>query len=151
MVGLGLLMILLAVWGTWLRSGGRVYVNRPFLKFTLAMGPAGLVAVLAGWVTTEVGRQPWIVYGVMRTAQGVSAHDAAQVGFTLALFVVAYSIIFGAGTLYMLRIMVKGPEVDESRHPPEGGPGHMRTPARPLSGGPEDADLLDAAEPARGA
>ena len=145
MVGLGLLMILLAVLGTWLRRGGRVYASRPFLKFTLAMGPAGLVAILAGWITTEVGRQPWIIYGVMRTADGVSAHSAAEVGFTLALFVVVYFVVFGAGTIYMLRIIRKGPEVDESRHPPQGGPGRMRQAMRPLSGAPEDTELPVAA------
>ena len=136
MVGLGVLMILLALLGTWLRRGGRLYDSRPFLKFALAMGPAGLVAILAGWITTEVGRQPWLIYGVMRTADGVSAHSAAQVGLTLAIFVVVYFLVFGAGTLYLLRIIAKGPEVDESRHPPEGGPGQMRQAMRPLSGAP---------------
>ena len=151
MVGLGLLMIALAVWGAWLRRGGRVYASRPFLKSALAMGPFGLVALLAGWITTEVGRQPWLVYGVMRTAEGVSAHDPAQVGFTLALFVAVYLIVFGAGTIYMLRIIRKGPEVDESLQPPQGGPGQMRQGMRPMSGAPGDAELLDAATPAKGA
>jgi len=151
MVGLGLLMIALAVWGAWLRRGGRVYASRSFLKCALAMGPTGLVALLAGWITTEVGRQPWVVYGLMRTADGVSAHDAAQVGFTLALFVVVYMIVFGAGTFYMLRIIRKGPEPNESLQPPEGGPGQMRQGMRPMSGAPGDAELLDAATPAKGA
>jgi cytochrome d ubiquinol oxidase subunit I len=140
MVGLGVLMILLAVLGTWLRVGSRLYSSRPFLKFALAMGPAGLVAILAGWITTEVGRQPWLVYGVMRTADGVSRHPASQVGFTLALFVAVYLVVFGAGTVYLLRIIGKGPKVEESQHPPEGGPGQMRQPMRPLSGATEDLE-----------
>ena len=150
MVGLGLLMIALAVWGALLRRGGRVYASRPFLKCALVMGPTGLVALLSGWITTEVGRQPWLVYGLMRTADGVSAHDAAQVGFTLALFVAVYMIVFGAGTIYMLRIIRKGPEVDESLQPPQGGPGQMRQGMRPMSGAPGEAELLDAATPAKG-
>ena len=138
MVGLGVLMILLAVIGTWLHRGGRIFANRPFLKFAVAMGPAGLVAILAGWFTTEVGRQPWVIYGVMRTAEGVSAHDAGQVGFTLALFVVVYLAVFGAGTIYLLRILGKGPEIGEARDAPQGGPGQQRTPMRPLSAANEE-------------
>ncbi|HYD75864.1 cytochrome ubiquinol oxidase subunit I [Ramlibacter sp.] len=140
MVGLGLLMIALALWGNALRRGGRVYASRPFLKFALAMGPAGLLAILAGWITTEVGRQPWLIYGVMRTAEGVSAHGAAQVGFTLALFVLVYALVFGAGTLYLLRIIRRGPAVDESLHSREGGPGRMRQGMRPMSGASDDED-----------
>lgn len=138
MVGLGVLMILLAAIGTWLHRGGRIFTNRPFLKFAVAMGPAGLVAILAGWFTTEVGRQPWVIYGVMRTAEGVSAHDAAQVGFTLALFVVVYLAVFGAGTIYLLRILGKGPEIGEASDAPQGGPGQQRTPMRPLSAANEE-------------
>jgi cytochrome d ubiquinol oxidase subunit I len=143
MVGLGLLMMLLAASGIWLLRKGRVYRSRPFLRFALAMGPSGLLALLAGWVTTEVGRQPWVVYGVMRTADAVSAHDASQAGFTLALFVLVYAFVFGAGTVYMLRIIGKGPEVHETD--PPGGAGRMRQPMRPLSGVPESFDELEAA------
>jgi len=142
MVGLGFLMILHAVLGAWLFRGGRIFRSRNYLRFALAMGPAGLVAMLAGWVTTEVGRQPWLVYGVMRTADGVSPLAAAQVGFTLALFVVVYTFVFGAGTLYLLRIIGKGPEVQETS--PAGGAGRMRQPMRPLSGAPDRFDALEA-------
>jgi cytochrome d ubiquinol oxidase subunit I len=76
MVGLGLLMIVLGVWSAFLRRHGRLYTSRAFLRFALAMGPAGIVAILAGWYTTEIGRQPWVVYGIMRTAEGVSTHSA---------------------------------------------------------------------------
>ncbi len=74
MAGLGMLMLLLGVLALWLRRGDRPYHSRPFLRFALWMGPSGLIAILAGWVTTEVGRQPWVVYGVQRTADAVSAH-----------------------------------------------------------------------------
>ena len=148
MVGLGLLMIGLGLAAAWLRR--RVYSARGFQKFALAMGPAGLVAILAGWITTEMGRQPWVIYGIMRTADGVSAHAAAEVAFTLALFVVAYAVVFGAGTVYLLRIIGKGPEPGESERPPEGGPGRMRTPARPLSGAPEEHEDLPPLGEAKG-
>ena len=101
------------------------------------MGPAGIVAILAGWFTTEIGRQPWVVYGVMRTADAVSPHAIGQVALTLALFVVVYLFVFGAGTIYLLRIIGKGPETGEAERPLHGGPGEMRQPMRPLSGAPE--------------
>src|SRR5690606_15303902 len=106
-----------------------LYDYRPLLKFCLVMGPSGLVAMLAGWMTTEIGRQPWIVYNVMRTADGVTPHAAFEVGLTLVLFIVIYFIVFGAGTVYILRLIRKGPD---TQAPVEGGPGELRTPARPF-------------------
>ena len=85
MVGLGILMLLLALGGLLLRKGGRLYENRGLQYFALVMGPAGFIALLAGWFTTEVGRQPWVVYGVMRTADGLSPVPASQVGLTLII------------------------------------------------------------------
>jgi cytochrome d ubiquinol oxidase subunit I len=144
MVGLGLLMIALGAWSLWLRRkrGGeaRMWTTRPFLRFALWMGPAGLVAILAGWTTTEVGRQPWVVYGVLRTADAVSPHGAGALALTLALFVVAYIFVFGTGTVYLLRMMRKGPQRFELQRPPEGGPGEQRTPMRPLSAADVDND-----------
>ncbi|MDN3921467.1 cytochrome ubiquinol oxidase subunit I [Roseateles violae] len=134
MVGLGMLMILLGLSALLAQLRGRLHTSKPLLRFALAMGPAGLVAILAGWVTTEVGRQPWVVYGVMRTGDAVSAHSVEQLAFSLAIFVVVYVFVFGAGTVYLLRIIGKGPQGGERAHPPEGGPGEMRNPMRPLSG-----------------
>jgi cytochrome d ubiquinol oxidase subunit I len=133
MVGLGLLMIGLGAWSLLLRRGGRLFVTRPFLHAARWMGPAGLVAILAGWVTTEVGRQPWVVYGVLRTADAASPHAAGAVALTLGLFVIAYLFVFGAGTAYVLRLMRKGPQAFALHRAPEGGPGEGRTPMRPLS------------------
>ena len=76
------------------------------------MGPAGLVAMLAGWLTTEIGRQPWAVYGVLRTKDAVSAHSAEAVGATLLLFVVFYLCIFLTGIYYMLRTVAQGPQAN---------------------------------------
>lgn len=138
MVGLGVLMIVLGVWGLWLRLRDRLHASRAFLRFARAMGPAGLVAILAGWITTEVGRQPWVVYGVQRTADAVTPHPVDQMAFTLALFVVVYLVVFGTGTVYLLRIIGQGPQTGEGDHPVDGGPGETRQPMRPLSAAPEN-------------
>jgi cytochrome d ubiquinol oxidase subunit I len=139
MVGLGLLMIALGAWGLWLRRGARLYEQRLFLHCVTWMGPAGLVAVLAGWITTEVGRQPWVVYGVLRTANAVSKHGVTPLAMSLALFVVSYLFVFGVGIAYVLRLVRKGPQAFDTHGAPQGGPGHGRTPARPLSVPEKDA------------
>ena len=133
MVGLGLLMIFVGLWSLWLRKRGTLYTSRPFLHLALWMGPSGLIALLAGWFTTEIGRQPWVVYGLMRTADGVSNHSYAQLGFTLVAFVVVYFALFGTGLGYMMRLVRKGPQTGEGDRHSSGGPGTKRTPARPLS------------------
>jgi cytochrome d ubiquinol oxidase subunit I len=137
MVGLGVLMIGLAALAALARLRGKLYDSRIVHRFALAMGPAGLVAILAGWMTTEIGRQPWIVYGLMRTSEAVSPHGAAPVALTLAIFVVVYFAVFGTGSWYLLKIIAKGPETGESHDPVEGGPGQPRTPSRPMSAAPE--------------
>jgi cytochrome d ubiquinol oxidase subunit I len=133
MVGLGLLMILLGLISVWLRWRGRMETCRPFLHFALWMGPMGIVALLAGWFTTEIGRQPWTVYNVMRTADAVSGHGAAELGLTLVIFVVVYFAVFGTGFAYLCRLIRKGPLISEGQEAEVGGPGQGRTPARPLS------------------
>ncbi len=138
MVGLGVLMIALGTWSLFVRRGERLYRSHVFLRFALLMGPAGLVAMLAGWYTTEMGRQPWLINGLMRTADGVSAHSATQVGITLAVFLVVYLIVFGAGTVYALRLIRSGPEVNEGELSTPGGPGRQRQPMRPLSAASDD-------------
>ncbi len=109
MAGLGMLMILLGLSSLWLRRRQRLYRSRIFLRFALLMGPAGLVAVLAGWVTTEVGRQPWVVYGVLRTKDAVSAHGSLHMSLSLLAFVLIYSSVFGVGYGYMMRLIRQGP------------------------------------------
>lgn len=74
MVGLGMLMILVGVWGTWLRYKKKLYESKAFLRLTFLMAPSGLIAILAGWFTTEVGRQPWVVYGIQRTRDAVTLY-----------------------------------------------------------------------------
>ncbi|MDI9779510.1 MULTISPECIES: cytochrome ubiquinol oxidase subunit I [Pseudomonas] len=144
MVAMGLLMIAAGLWSLLLRRGGKLYSSRPFLHFVMWMGPSGLLAILAGWITTEVGRQPWVVYGLMRTADGVSNHSYAQLGFTLIAFVVVYFALFGTGFAYMMRLVRKGPHTGEGDDQRPGGPGQKRTPARPLSAADEGSDAVSA-------
>ncbi len=145
MVGLGLLMIVVGLCSLWLRWRGRLYDSRPFLHLVLWMGPSGLVALLAGWVTTEMGRQPWVVYGLMRTRDAVAPHGAAQLTLTLLLFVVVYFTVFGVGFAYLLRLVRKGPQTAEGRAPAQGGAGQQSTAARPLSaaGDPDNDTSTD--------
>jgi cytochrome bd ubiquinol oxidase subunit I len=138
MVGLGTLMIVLGLWSLVLRRRGRIWQSALFLKATTWMGPAGLIALLAGWFTTEIGRQPFVVYGVQRTADAVSAHELGTVTVTLLAFVVVYFLVFGAGTAYVLRLVRTGPVEGEGRLPIEGGPGEERQPGRPMSAAAEN-------------
>jgi cytochrome d ubiquinol oxidase subunit I len=141
MVGLGLLMLLLGVWALWLRWRGRLYESRAFLRFALLMGPSGSIAILAGWFTTEIGRQPWIVYGVMRTKDAVSNHSALALSSTLILFIIMYCAVFGTGISYMMKLAAKGPQAS-----PDGESAHEKgqalRPARPLSAAPDDIDPI---------
>ncbi|EIK69580.1 cytochrome d ubiquinol oxidase, subunit I [Pseudomonas synxantha BG33R] len=132
MAGLGMLMILTGLLGFALRRNGALYRNRLFLRLVLFMGPTGLIAMLAGWITTEVGRQPWVVYGLMRTADAASNHSVTQLSISLALFVLIYFSVFAVGIGYMMKLVRKGPQPHHD-HPPQGGPGQERTPRRPLS------------------
>ncbi len=107
-----------------LRWRGRLYDSDWFLRLTISATPIGFVAILAGWTVTEVGRQPWIVYGLVRTADAVSPNlTGATVAFSLAVFILAYAAIFGAGLHYMLRLIRTGPQPVEE----------IGTPKRPLS------------------
>jgi len=136
MVGLGMLMALLGAWGLWLRWRGALYKTRLFLWFATLMGPAGLVAILAGWLTTEIGRQPWVVYGVMRTRDAVSHHSALALSATLGVFIVMYFIVFGTGISYMLKLVARGPAHGGDETTDKGRP------ARPLSAAPDDIDSV---------
>lgn len=108
MVGLGLLMIAAGVWGLWLRSRKRLYESQTFLRFMFVMAPSGLIAILAGWFTTEIGRQPWVVYGLQRTADAVSAHGEVHMSISLLAFFAVYGSVFGIGYMYMMKLIRKG-------------------------------------------
>lgn len=133
MAGLGMLMILLALAGLFLRKNQKLYDNKWLQRFALLMGPSGFIALLAGWFTTEVGRQPWLIYGVMRTKDGLSPVSAEQVGLSLIIFVVVYCVVFGIGIYYMLKIMYKGPEFIYAQAELHGDSEVIRASKRPLS------------------
>jgi cytochrome d ubiquinol oxidase subunit I len=117
MVGLGFLMATLGALSLLARLRGKLY-DWPWLhRFALLMGPSGLVAVLAGWITTEVGRQPWTIHGLMRTAESASPLAAPAVAASLVAFVVVYFAVFGAGVLYILKLMAKPPVPHEPAPP----------------------------------
>jgi len=135
MVGLGVLMLVLGAWGAWLLFRRRLAESRWFLRYAVAMGPAGFVAVLAGWIVTEVGRQPWVVYGVLRTADAVSPVGAGQVGFSLIAYMVVYAVVFTAGAIYVLRMLHAGPATAHDHEPPRDS---LRAPGTPLAAAPEE-------------
>ncbi len=106
----------------------RRYDSPAFLRAAFWSIPAGYVAVTAGWTTTEVGRQPWVVYGHLRTAEAVSPNlTGADVALSLALYVLVYAVIFGAGVYFLCRMVQRGmpDELPEARQDAR--------PARPLS------------------
>ncbi|HTV95745.1 MAG TPA: cytochrome ubiquinol oxidase subunit I [Steroidobacteraceae bacterium] len=117
MVGLGLLMLALGLWSLAARARKRLYDSRLLHRAAVLMGPAGFVAVIAGWVTTEVGRQPYTVYGLLRTADSLSPLAAPAVASSLAAFVLVYFTVFGLGAAYLLRMMSRLPTPFEVEPP----------------------------------
>ncbi len=109
MVGLGLVMLTVGWIGSWLIWRGRLAQRPNFLRLCVVAAPSGFLAVLAGWVTAEVGRQPYVVYGLLRTADAVSPVTASAVSLSLIVFLFAYGVIFGAGLYYLLGILRHGP------------------------------------------
>ncbi len=142
MVGIGFAMLFVAAAGLFLRWRKRMYDNRWFLWACMAMTPSGFIAVLTGWYTAEVGRQPWVVYGYLRTADAVSPVSATSVATSLATFFIVYTIIFGAGVYYMAKVVKAGPKLilpDDS--PDIGHARYDKRPKRPLSALDEDPNL----------
>ena len=109
MVGLGFAMLGLGLWSLWARWRGSLFSNEWLHRTTIVMGPSGFIAVLAGWITTEVGRQPYTVYGLLRTSDSLAPVAAPAVATSLIAFIVVYFAVFGAGTFYLLRMMNKKP------------------------------------------
>jgi cytochrome d ubiquinol oxidase subunit I len=105
MIGLGFAMLGLGLWGLWARARGRLFDAPMLHRAAIVMGPTGFIAVLAGWITTEVGRQPFTVYGLLRTSDSLAPVAAPAVAASLIAFIVVYFFVFGAGTFYILRMM----------------------------------------------
>lgn len=133
MVGLGFTMLGLVIISLWLRFRRRLFDTPWFLQLCQYVAPIGFLTVLAGWVTTEVGRQPWTVYGLLRTAHSVSPSlTGADVLLSLASYMLVYLIIFPFGILLMARIVRKGP-----LHPPKEESIEGGQPSKPIVTPPE--------------
>lgn len=111
MFGIGLMMILTGITAAVLFIRKKMFESKPFQLLCMLMTPSGFIAVLAGWFVTEIGRQPYTVYGLLKTIQSVSPMLAAeQVGFTLLAYIIVYMLIFGAAIYYILKIIATGPK-----------------------------------------
>ncbi len=132
MVGIGMLLIAIGLYGAFLWWRGRLFEDRWFLRPVSHTWSLGFIAILAGWFVTEQGRQPWVVQGLMRTADATSPVPGASVAGTLALFVFIYGIVFSMGIYYINRLIHAGPKGDVAEVP-EG------LPNRPLSAAEEAA------------
>ena len=137
MVGIGFAMLGIGLWSLWARYRKTLYTNKWLLRAALPMGGSGFVAVLAGWYTTEVGRQPFTVYGLLRTADSLSPVDAPAVGTSLLAFVVVYFLVFGAGVFYLFRLF-RRPPLEIEDHELDKGP----TRAAGLVPGPAQEETL---------
>ncbi len=113
MVGIGFAMLGIGLWSLWGRVRGRLYDMPMLHRAAVVMGPSGFAAVLAGWITTEVGRQPYVIYGLLRTADAASPLDAPAVAASLLAFVIVYFAVFGVGVWYILKLMGKSPQPGE--------------------------------------
>jgi cytochrome d ubiquinol oxidase subunit I len=134
MVGIGFAMLGLGLWSLYLRWKGTLYTNVWFLRAAMVMTPAGFGAVLFGWFTAEIGRQPFVVYGLLRTADAVSPVSANAVRTSLLVFIVVYAFIFGFGSYYLAKLLRKGPEpIEEALRGGDFGEHIERMPKRPLS------------------
>ena len=117
MVGIGALMVLTGLGALVLYFRKRLFDTRWFLRWCTVMTPAGFIAVLAGWCVTEVGRQPYVIYGIMRTSQAVSPVTGTSVALSLTAFIVTYAVVFGSGSYFIVKLIRKGPETGEIHGP----------------------------------
>jgi cytochrome d ubiquinol oxidase subunit I len=108
MLAVGFFMIAAALYGVWLMWRRRLFDTRWFLRIVAQTWWVGFVAVIAGWVVAESGRQPWIVQGILRTADAISPVPASSIAATLALFVIVYGIVFTMGIYYINRLIAWG-------------------------------------------
>jgi cytochrome bd ubiquinol oxidase subunit I len=110
MLAIGFLLFAVAATGLVLRLRGALYSRAWFLRLCVACGPLGLVAVLAGWIATEVGRQPWVVHGLMTTAEAATPLPASTVAFSLALYLLLYGALLPVFLYFSARLVAHGPE-----------------------------------------
>jgi cytochrome bd ubiquinol oxidase subunit I len=137
MVGIGVLLILLGLTGAFLWRRGKLFTTRWYLQVATYSWPVGFVAILAGWVTTEVGRQPYVAYGILRTEHALSPVGAGTVTASLVAFVLVYMVVFSVGIYYIRRLVLGGPKPAAVSHGvlPHG------LPNRPLSLGAQPQEV----------
>ena len=135
MVGIGLLLILLGAVGALLWWRKKLFETKWYLRFAGYAWPVGFIAILAGWVTTESGRQPWIAFGILRTADAISPVSAATVATSLTAFAITYFTVFSIGVYYIRKLIKHGPK-GAAVEPPAAGHGFGN---RPLSNAQESA------------
>lgn len=111
MVAIGFLLLFVMGWAAVLWRRGCLFSHRPFLRTLLIIHPLGFFATELGWVTNEVGRQPWLVYNVMRTAEGVSPIPAGNVIWSLSLFLVIFIVVGTSYFYYVLKAIRTGPDM----------------------------------------
>lgn len=126
MIGIGMLYLVIMIWAFLLWRKGGLYNNRTFLRTLLIVHPLGFVAVESGWMTTEIGRQPWLVYNVMRTAEGISPVPAGNVIWSLSLFLVIFAAVGSIYSYYIVKMINRGPDIS-SPVPPVQLPSGMRS------------------------
>jgi cytochrome d ubiquinol oxidase subunit I len=131
MVGIGVLIVAAGLTGAWLWWRRRLFETRWYLWLASHAWWLGFVAVISGWIVTESGRQPWVAYGILRTADAISPVPAASVATTLALFVLIYGVVFSAGIYFINRLIARGPEAELVETPQIGSP------VRPMSAAAE--------------
>ena len=118
MIAIGFAMLGMGGWSLWRRWRGTLYQDKWLHRVSVLMGPSGFIALLAGWITTEVGRQPYTVYGALRTVDSIAPVDAPAVGASLLAFIWVYFFVFGAGLFYVFRLMRQAPDAPVQTTPP---------------------------------
>jgi cytochrome bd ubiquinol oxidase subunit I len=136
MVGIGSLLLVFAMLGAYLRWRRHLFTTKWFLLALVLISPLGFVATIAGWVVTEAGRQPYVVYGVVRTANAASHLAAVSVGTTFLLFIVVYLFLMAGFLWFLIQTIIRGPETAEIEEPPRAGRGRMRVTPELLKGEP---------------
>jgi cytochrome bd ubiquinol oxidase subunit I len=136
MVGIGSLLLVVAMLGAYLRWRQHLFTRRWFLLALVLISPLGFVATIAGWVVTEAGRQPYVVYGVVRTANAASHLAAVSVGTTFILFIVVYLFLMAGFLWFLIQTIIRGPETVETQELPRAARGRMRVTPELLKGAP---------------
>jgi cytochrome d ubiquinol oxidase subunit I len=135
MVGIGIALLSLSIIGAYLRRRGHLFITKWFLIALILASPLGFVATIAGWIVTEAGRQPYVVYGLLRTADGASPLVAVNVGVTLIIFIIVYTLLLAGFFWFFAQTIIRGAELTElPDSSPRSARGRMRATPEMLKG-----------------